>query len=337
LEGDTVKVAFLHTENAFTARMFSALRESLNGHEVFSWVAGDDAPANDIEVLLVSGAVGKEQIKDQSKLVLIQTTSTGFETVDVDAATDLGIWVSYAPSQLTGNATSVAEFVILLMLGTSRDLRETLDFLGNPDAQPTKIHRSLNGKTVCIVGLGSVGRQVADRLRPFGVLLLATDEHPENAPPGIVVFKADQLLTAIADADYVVVCARASKENENLIDGKAIRGMKRGTILINVARGTLVDEQELLIALRSGHLSAAGLDVQRHEPVTLANPLLGIPQALVTPHIAAFTDLMLSGTVTFVADVIRNVASGKLPTSKLNHPKVPRQLFDSTATKTAER
>ena len=215
------------------------------------------------------------------------------------------------------------------MLGTSRDLGETLQSLRNPGAPPAKIHRSLNGKTVCIVGLGSVGRQVADRLRPFGVLLLATDEHPENAPPGMVVFKADQLLTAIADADYVVVCARASKDNENLIDGKAIRGMKRGAILINVARGTLVDEQELLIALRSGHISAVGLDVQRHEPVTSANPLMSIPQALITPHIAAFTDLMLSGTVTFVADVIRDLAAGKLPKSLLNHPNAPRQAFNS--------
>jgi phosphoglycerate dehydrogenase-like enzyme len=129
-------------------------------------------------------------------------------------------------------------------------------------------------------------RQLADRLRPFGVLLLATDEHAKDAPSGMVVFKADQLLTAVADADYVVVCARASKDNENLIDGETIRGMKHGAILSNVARGALVDEQELRIALRSGQLSAVGLDVQRRqEPVTLANPLLGIPQALVTPHV----------------------------------------------------
>jgi phosphoglycerate dehydrogenase-like enzyme len=183
-----VKVAFLHTENQFTSRMFSALRDSLSSHELLSWVAGDAAPANDIEVLLVSGAVGKEQVIDQSKMVLIQTTSTGFETVDVDAATDLGIWVSNAPSELTGNATSVAEFVILLMLATSRDFGETLKSLRSPDAPLPTIHRSLNGKTVCIVGLGSVGRQVADRLRPFGVLLLATDERPENAPLGIMLW-----------------------------------------------------------------------------------------------------------------------------------------------------
>lgn len=91
-----MKVAFLHTKNEFTNRMFSGLRDSLEGHELLSWVAGDAPPAKDIEVLLVSGAVGREQLTDQSKMVLIQTTRTGFETVDMDIASDLEIWVSYA-------------------------------------------------------------------------------------------------------------------------------------------------------------------------------------------------------------------------------------------------
>ena len=86
-----MKVAFLHTKNEFTSRMFSELRESLDGHELLSWLAGDAAPVKDIEVLLVSGPVGREQLVDQSRMALVQTTSTGFETVDVDAATDLGI------------------------------------------------------------------------------------------------------------------------------------------------------------------------------------------------------------------------------------------------------
>lgn len=322
-----MKVAFLHARNEFTDRMLVELRDALIGHELLSWEVGKTAPATDIEVLLASGSVRKEQLVDQSKMLLIQTTTTGYETIDVDAASDLGIWVSYAPSDLTGNATSVAEFVILLMLGTSRDLAETLRTVRNPGSSAPKIHRSLNGKTVCIVGLGNIGLQVVDRLRPFGVLLIATDERPENAPPGVVAFKPNQLITAIADADYVVVCARAGKQNENLIDGKAIRAMKRGAILINIARGSLVDEQALLAGLQSGHISAVGLDVQREEPLTAGNPLLSMPQALLTPHIAAFTDLMLVGTVGYVANVIRDLSAGKLPPSLLNRPLKPRGHF----------
>jgi phosphoglycerate dehydrogenase-like enzyme len=320
-----MKIAFLHTKNEFTIRLLSELRDSLSGHEFLSWEAGEIAPAKDIEMLLASGAVTKDLLSDQRELVLVQTTGTGYETVDVDAASELGIWVSYAPSDLTGNATSVAEFVILLMLGTSRDLKRTLRDLSDASAPPARVHRSLNGKTVCIVGLGRVGLQVVDRLRPFGVLLLATDEHPEKAPKDVVALRANQLLTAVADADYVVVCARASKANQDLIDSKTIRAMKRGAILINVARGTLIDEQALLLAMESGHISAVGLDVQREEHLSGSNPLLALPQALITPHIAAFTDLMLSGTVNFIQGVVHELSEDKLPFSVLNHPANARR------------
>lgn len=140
---------------------------------------------------------------------------------------------------------------------------------------------------------------------------------------------ADQLLLAVADADYVVICARASKANENLIDEKIIRGMKPGSILINIARGTLIDEQALLVALKSGHISAIGCDVVREEPISHANPLMHFPQALITPLIAAYTDLMLTGTVNFIVNVVRELSAGKLPHSLLNHPASPRRRFDS--------
>jgi phosphoglycerate dehydrogenase-like enzyme len=280
-------------------------------------------------VLLASGSVGQAQLSNQSKMLLVQTTSTGYETIDIEAATALGIWVSYAPSDLTGNATSVAEFAILLLLGASRDLQGTLRSLHEPNVPAPRVHRALNGKTICVVGLGSIGMQVVDRLRPFGVLLIATDEHPENAPQDVVAFRPDQLLLAVADADYVVVCARASKDNENLFDGKIVRGMKPGSILVNIARGTLIDERELLLALRSGHISAIGCDVVKEEPLSSSNPLLQVPQALITPHIAAFTDLMLQGTVGFVTKVIQDLTDGRLPHSLLNRPSQPRNRFDS--------
>jgi len=324
-----MKIAFLHSKNEFTNRMFSSLREALEPHELLSWEAGCAAPAMDIEILLASGSVGRDELSQQSEMVLIQTTGTGYETVDIDAASEMGIWVSYAPSDLTGNATSVAEFAVLLMLAASRDLKETLRSTQDGMAPAPRIHCSLNGKTVCIVGLGSIGSKVAELLRPFGVLLIATDEHPEKAPKGVVAFPPDQLLSAVADADYVVVCARASKANENLIDTPVIREMKPGSILVNIARGSLIDEKALLAALHSGHIAAIGCDVVREQPLSGSNPLLNFPQALVTPHIAAFTDLMMDGTVDFVMKMIRDLSADKLPRSLINRPTMPRRLFDA--------
>jgi phosphoglycerate dehydrogenase-like enzyme len=334
-----MKIAFLHeNENEFNTSLLRELRERLSSHEILSWIAGEPAPSNDLDILVANSSVRREQLLDQRKLALIQTATTGYETVDIDAATSMGIWVSYAPSDTTGNATSVAEFAILLLLGAARQIGQVIESLHGGPAYPMRVHPALNGKTVCIVGLGSIGRQIVDRLRPFGVLILATDEHPENAPKDVTAFPSDKLDVAVADADFVVICARASKENEGMIGASILRGMKRGAILVNVARGLLIDEPSLLAALDDGRLAAAGLDVVRNEPLTLTNPLLKLSQVLLTPHVAAFTDLMLAGTVDYICQVVGEFESGRKPESILNVPSHPRSLLapDRMPTRTEE-
>jgi phosphoglycerate dehydrogenase-like enzyme len=242
------------------------------------------------------GNVDRSLLLDQPKLALIQTASDGYEEVDIDAASELGIWVSYAPADLTGNATSVAEFAVLLLLGAARHLGEAVKSIQGIPARPPTLSLSLSGKTVCIVGLGTIGQQLVDRLRPFGVKMIATDEHPENAPADVTAYAADQLNTAVAQADFVVICVRASKENENLINAAQLAAMKRGAVLVNIARGMLIDEAALVDAVKCGQISAAGLDVLKNEPPARKDPLVQLPQVLVTPHIAGLTDLMLAGT-----------------------------------------
>ena len=325
-----MKTALLYKDkNEFNVLLLRELKERLSPHEVLSWFAGEEAPSNDLDILFANSSVGHEQLVSQSKLALIQTTTTGYETVDIETASAMGIWVSYAPSDQTGNATSVAEFAVLLLLGAARHIGQVIESVHDGPAYPMRIHSALNGKTVCIVGLGSIGKQIVDRLRPFGVLMLATDEHPESAPADVTAFPANKLDVAVADADYVVICVRASKENEGLISASILRAMKRGAVLVNVARGMLIDERALLAALEDGQISAAGLDVVRSEPLSLTNPLLTLPQVLLTPHIAAFTDLMLSGTVDFISQVVREFENGKKPKSILNAPPNPRRLLNT--------
>ena len=322
-----MKIAFLHTRNFFTLELLQRFRTTLAHHEVVEWIAGRDAPAHDFEVLLAMGNVGREVLLHQPKLTLIQTASDGYEEVDIDAATELGIWVSYAPADLTGNATSVAEFAVLLLLGAARHLGETLTSLQGGPVRPPTLNLSLSGKTVCIVGLGTIGQQLVARLRPFGVKMVATDEHPEDAPEDVAAYPADQLNIAVAHADFVVICVRASKENENLINADALAAMKRGAILVNIARGMLIDEASLVNAVTNGQISAAGLDVLKNEPPDRKDALLQLPQVLVTPHIAGLTDLMLNGTVNYICHVIEEFAAGKKPKSILNSPVKPRYLL----------
>ena len=320
-----MKIAFLHSENFFTSALLREFRPALAHHEVVEWISGKEAPALDFDLLLAMGNVGRELLLNQPKLKLIQTASDGYEEVDIDAASELGIWVSYAPADLTGNATSVAEFAVLLLLGVARHLGEALRSLqGDPVRSPT-LNLSLSGKTVCIVGLGTIGQQLVDRLRPFGVKIVATDEHPENAVADVTAYPADQLKTAVAHADFVVLCVRASKENENLINAAALASMKRGAVLVNIARGMLIDEAALVDAIKHGQISAAGLDVLKNEPPDRQDPLLQLSQVLVTPHIAGLTDLMLDGTARYISHVIEEFAAGKKPKSILNSPEKPRR------------
>jgi phosphoglycerate dehydrogenase-like enzyme len=323
-----MKIAFLHNdENEFNVLLQRELRERLSSHEMLSWIVGEAAPANDLDIIIANTSVRREQLFDQPNLALIQTATTGYETVDIEAATSLGIWVSYAPSDVTGNATSVAEFAILLILGAARHIGQVIESGHGGPAYPMHVSSTLNGKTVCIVGLGNIGQQIVDRLRPFGVLMLATDEHPENAPTDVTAFPVDKLEVAVADADFVVICARANEENSGLISASILRGMKHGAILVNVARGSLIDENALREALEDGQLSAAGLDVVCSEPLSLANPLLTLPQVLLTPHVAAFTDLMVVGTVDLIGQVVNEFESGRKSRSILNAPRHPRRLL----------
>jgi phosphoglycerate dehydrogenase-like enzyme len=277
--------------------------------------------------MIVEDSLDRKTILDQPQLFFVQTASAGYEGIDVDSATEAGVWVSFAPANETGNAISVAELAVMLMIGASRRLNRALASVRDHELTANHLSSALFGKVACIVGLGSVGRALVERLQPFGMVLLGTDPHPERVPHGITAYSADRLHEAVRDADYVVVCAPGSKQNEHLIDAGVLASMKDGAIVVNVARGMLVDEGALADAMQSGHVAAAGLDVLGIEPADPANPLLAYAQALITPHIAGATDLMLAGTVDYVANVIDDLARGKKPSSVLNAPAHPRRAF----------
>jgi len=220
----------------------------------------------------------------------------------------------------------VAELAVLLMLAASRRLNEEL-VLTKGQAQVSgklEVNRALFGKTACIVGLGGIGDLLIERLRGFGMTLTGVDNHPEHAPNGVKGYGHDELKLAAADADYLILAIPGTKDNENMVDGTVLAVMKRTAVLVNVGRGTLVDETALLAAVKSGHLYGAGLDVVKDEPVTKGNPLLTDPRIFVTPHIAGSTDLMLDGTVNYVGEVLTEFRQGIRSGGIVNEPTNPR-------------
>ena len=319
-----VKIAVTGPHNDFGRALNDELRRSLMQDEVLDWLPNEKAPASDLEILIALGPVEREMLADQSKLVLVQTASDGYDEVDIQACTDLGIWVSYAPGGVSGNADSVAEYAVMLLIAANRRLHEALDFVQDNHKHRPMLSPALVGKTVCIYGYGDIGKRVAERLRPFGVRLSAVNRRGEEIGGGIEVFPADQRAKALGAADAVVLCVRGSEQNRRLVDAGFLKEMKPGATLVNIARGSLVDETALLGALQSGHLGAAGLDVQEEEPVGPENPLLWAPTAFVTPHIAGFTDHTLEGTARYLAEVVDKVHARQRFDSLLNQPEKPR-------------
>lgn len=322
-----MKIGYLGKQDSYSIELLNKLKAGRSEDEFLTWLPGEKAPAMDLEVLLVVGKAGASEFQGQEKLGLVQTASAGYEGVDVEAATEAGIWVASAPTTKTGNGESVAEFAVLLMLAASRRLNEELAWTReSKDARREKpeANKGLFGKTACIIGLGGIGELLVERLRGFGMLLTGVDSHPEHAPNDVKAYGSHQLSEAVAAADYVILAVPGSKDNENMIDASILGAMKKGSVLVNVGRGILVDEAALLEAVKSGHLYAAGLDVVKDEPVDMGNPLLKEPRILVTPHIAGSTDLTLEGTAKYLSGVLAGYAKGLRPQGVVNEPKQPR-------------
>ena len=288
----------------------------------------DDVPMHlyEVDVLVPAMArIGWEILKLGS-FGLIQQWGVGLEAVDVEAATKEGVWVARVPSRGTGNAESVAEHAILMMLNLSRHVSEAnRSFAARRWGQPEG--EALIGKTALIVGLGDIGTALAVRLRALGMRLMAIRGRPElGAPPELGIYEVrgrSNLHQMLSEADFVIVCAKYDASTHCLIDEPAIEAMKPGVFLINIARGGLVDHEAVLRALERGQVAGAGLDVFWNEPVDPNHPLFR-QNVIATPHIAGVTDVSYSGIAAVVAENIRRYVQREQPLHAVNNPPSPR-------------
>ena len=173
---------------------------------------------------------------------------------------------------------------------------------------------SLQGRTAVIVGLGAIGTAVATRLRVFGVHVIGVRRSwtpGATAPDADELVGPDQLHAALGRAHIVVVAAPGTAANENLFDTAAFAAMRRGALFVNVARGSLVDEDALIDALRSGHLRAAAIDVAREEPLPPDSPLWDTPNLTISPHSSASADRYLERVGDLFYDNLARYVAGQ--------------------------
>ena len=255
---------------------------------------------------------------------LIQQYGVGLESVDIEAATRNGVRVARIPSEESGNAASVAEHAILLMLMLSRKWNEIARNRQAGTRVPwgSPVGQALAGKTVCVVGLGGVGREVVRRLGCFNVRIITADDHSRRTVPGVEIARAcslKELPKALAGADYVMLCINYTPDRFHMISDREIAAMKKGVFIINVARGGLLDPDALLSALRTGQVGGAGLDVYWEEPIEMNHPLFS-ENVIATPHIAGVTDLSYEGIARAFAENMRRYAAGETPLYLANAP-----------------
>lgn len=245
--------------------------------------------AKDAEVIITNKAVIHEQLIDQLKaLRYIGVTATGYNVVDVHAANRKGIVVTNIPAYSTD---SVAQLVFAHILNVANRVEMHVasvssgDWTGNPDFSYWKTPQmELAGKTLGIVGFGRIGRKIAQIGSAFGMKLIFHNRSLINDVP--LEMRQTTLNDIFSKSDVVSINCPLTPENIEFVNEQMLRKMKRSAILVNTGRGGLINEQDLAIALNSGIIAAACLDVLSTEPPNADNPLLSAQNCFITPHIA---------------------------------------------------
>lgn len=281
-------------------------------------------------VMLRTEIFTAEMITGSPKLKIIARHGVGSDNVDIPAATEHGVWVTVTPGQ---NSQAVAEHVFALALALSRKVvaAATATRSGSwSDVKAGLVGSELSGKTLGLYGLGSIGTRVARIADGFGMTVIVTDPYLSDAQvaqAGGRKVDLDELLTT---ADIISLHIPLTPATRHTINADAINRMRPGTLLINTARGGLIDERALLAALRSGHLGGAGVDVLDAENADMKNPLPHnelpldeVDTLIVTPHVAGQTDESLRNVGDAALTCIRQALAGDRPDHALNVIAVP--------------
>lgn len=243
--------------------------------------------AGDAEAILVCYAEITEPIVEAAAMAgckVISRSGIGTDNIDVRAATEHGIVVTYVPDYCLDE---VADHTMALLLAGARGIVVALDKIRDGGwERPARVHR-LQGKRLAVIGAGAIGRRVMDRALGFGLEPIAYD--PALGDLGPRVRCASTPEEAVAEADFVTLHAPATPATRHLVDADLIAAMRRSPLLVNTARGPLVDLDAALAALDSGALSGVALDVTEVEPPPADHPLRSHPRAILTPHMAFYS------------------------------------------------
>lgn len=277
--------------------------------------------AREAAAVIVRANLPPQLFEDAPNLRLAARHGAGLDMIPLAAATRAGVLVSNVPGV---NARSVAEHVFLAALALSRrfrlmdrDLREGGWSAGRGHAALT---HELAGRRLGIVGFGNVGRAIHAIAAGFGLKVSVYSPRPKDLPPEVEQLSLDALMEA---SDIVALCCPLTEETRGMIDRRRLALMPPHALLINVARGAVVEDDALIEALGEGRIGGAALDVVAEQPLPQDHPYFGFDNVIVTPHLAGITEQSMERMGLGAAREVVRVLSGELPVNLCNPEALP--------------
>ncbi len=273
--------------------------------------------ADIVVIQSVRPLLNAEVIAQLERCRCIVRMGAGYDSVDCDAATAKGILVCNVPAYCTAE---VADHALALLLACLRVIpRGEQAVRGKPYPRlALGAKRRLEGATIGIIGLGRIGSTVARRLAGWEPRLLAYDPYITSQRAQQFGAELVDWATLLTESDVVTVHCPLTSETHHMLDAAALGRLRPGAILINTARGPIVDETALVHALTSGQLWAAGLDVTEQEPLSADSPLLALDNVILTPHVAAYSPQAREDLYRMTCEIAIQVLSGETPESAVN-------------------
>ena len=287
-------------------------------------------------LFLGGGRVTDATLAGNDRLAIVARFGVGYDTVDVDACSRHGVILTITPDGVR-RPVAVAALTLILALSTRLVEKDRLTREGRWAEKTLYNGVGLTGRTLGLVGLGNIGREIARLVKPLDLRVVAFD--PYARPEGAAEVEASlmSLDEVLRRSDFVCVTCALTPETRHLLSAERLALLKPTAYLINVARGPIVDEVALIECLRERRIAGAGLDVFETEPVDPANPLLKLDNVLVNPHALAWTDELFRGNGRSACASIAAVARGELPANVVNREAIASPLFQRKIARLRER
>ncbi|KAB1187029.1 MULTISPECIES: D-2-hydroxyacid dehydrogenase [Haloferax] len=262
-------------------------------------------------------------------LTLFAGAMAGYDHLPLEAFRERGVAVTNASGV---HGPNIAEHVIGWLLTITRRLDEGIRRQDRGEWRYFQAYGELQGSTVTVVGLGAIGQAVVERLDPFGVETIGVRYTPEKGGPTDRVIGFDELDSALVETEYLVLACPLTDATRNLIDQQAFYALPNHAVLVNVARGGVVDTDALVKSVQRGHIRAAALDVTEPEPLPHDHPLWDFENVFITPHVAGYTPHYFTRLADILAENVERLRDGDPAVTLRNQvlPQTPRTSSEDT-------